>query len=153
MLMWKCHKFQYCTKSHIFIQALTLEPCHLFSLAFLTHWKTWHIRTLLKVTIKIFLIPYWLNRRLRPSQDTLIYVLHRKCFIHSMTLTPNICLRSGSRKRKGMLDTWRRLGVPLASLGSPAGPPGPHCKLASPCDGSSILSCVGQARMKNHGRI
>lgn len=39
--------------------------------------------------------------------------------------TPNICRRSGSRKRKGMLDTWRRLGVPLASESSPGPPPPP----------------------------
>lgn len=39
--------------------------------------------------------------------------------------TPNICRRSGSRKRKGMLDTWRRLGVPLASESSPTLPPPP----------------------------
>lgn len=39
--------------------------------------------------------------------------------------TPNICRRSGSRKRKGMLDTWRRLGVPLSSASTPAVPPPP----------------------------
>lgn len=39
--------------------------------------------------------------------------------------TPNICRRSGSLKRKGMLDTWRRLGVPLASESSPGPPPPP----------------------------
>lgn len=39
--------------------------------------------------------------------------------------TPNICRRSGSRKRKGMLDTCRRLGVPLSSVSTPAVPPPP----------------------------
>lgn len=62
-------------------------------------------------------------------------------------LTPNICLRSGSRKRKGMFETWRRLGVPLASVESPAEPPAPvppapHCTPASPWDVSSVFTCL-----------
>lgn len=44
---------------------------------------------------------------------------------YSSLHTPNICRRSGSRKRKGMLDTWRRLGVPLSSASTPADPPPP----------------------------
>lgn len=32
--------------------------------------------------------------------------------------TPNIWRRSGSRKRKGMLETWRRFGVTLPSAES-----------------------------------
>lgn len=44
---------------------------------------------------------------------------------YSSLHTPNICRRSGSRKRKGMLDTWRRFGVPLSSVSPTADPPPP----------------------------
>lgn len=69
----------------------------------------------------------------------------------SQPLTPNICLRSGSRKRKGMFETWRRLGVPLASVESPAEPPAPvppvpHCTPASPWDVSSVFPCGGREK-------
>lgn len=50
---------------------------------------------------------------------------HIKTPVCSGLHTPNICRRSGSLKRKGMLDTWRRLGVPLSSESTPAVPPPP----------------------------
>lgn len=47
--------------------------------------------------------------------------------INMSILTPNIWRRSGSLKRNGMLETWRRFGwallVPSSSLAFPAPPP------------------------------
>lgn len=39
--------------------------------------------------------------------------------------TPNMALRSGSLKRKGMLETWRRLGISLGEEEPPATLPAP----------------------------
>ena len=40
-------------------------------------------------------------------------------------ITPNIALRSGSLNRKGMLDTWRRLGISLGEADPPLPPATP----------------------------
>ena len=50
-----------------------------------------------------------------------------------------------------MFETWRRLGVPLASVESPAQPPTPvppvlHCTPASPWDVSSVFPCGGERK-------
>lgn len=73
-----------------------------------------------------------------------LYFLKRQSHNIPKPHTPNICLRSGSRNRKGMFETCRRLGVPLASVGSPAEPAAPvlHCKPASPWEVSSVLPCA-----------
>lgn len=95
---------------------------------------------------------YWVSWIL-----SVYYSIKKRNSVTILTLlTPNICLRSGSRKRKGMFETWSRFGVPLASEESPADPPAPappalHCTPASPWDVSSGFPC-GSERPKAHLR-